>query len=210
LIDGVTRALTPPGWKTDWHIGVRSSTTHKLLAFISAIPKSLRVRKNVLPVFEFNFLCIDRELRGKRLTPILITEVTRRCNRENIWHAFHTGGVVLPQSVSVCRYFHRPLNFRTLYEVGFFPSRDVEASVMKYTIPDSTRLEGLREMEKSDVDQVQELWARYGKRYDLVLQFDREEIEHWLVSKREDDQKRVLWCYVVEVRDSESSQFCFF
>jgi glycylpeptide N-tetradecanoyltransferase len=97
-----------------------------------------------------------------------------------------------------------------LYEVGFSPSRDVEASVKKYTIPDSTQLERLREMEKSDVDQVQELWARYGKRYDLVLQFDREEFEHWLVSKEEDDQKRVLWCYVVEVRDSESSQFCFF
>jgi glycylpeptide N-tetradecanoyltransferase len=200
LTEGITRALTPPGWKTTWHIGIRSSASHKLLAFISAIPKSLRVRTNILPVFEFNFLCIDRELRGKRLTPTLITEITRKCNREGIWHALHTGGVVLPRPVSVCRYFHRPLNWRTLCEVGFCEASDVEVGVRKYWVPDWTEVEGLREMEERDVDEVRELWARYGRRFDMVLQFDREEIEHWLVSK-EEDEERVLWSYVVEVCD---------
>jgi len=88
-----------------------------------------------------------------------------------------------------------------LYEVGFSPSTDVEADVKACELPDSTKLEGLREMEKGDVDQVMELWASYSKRYDLVLQFGREEIEHWLVSKEEDEEKRVLWSYVIEVWD---------
>lgn len=34
-------ALTPPGYKADWHVGVRVVSTGKLVAFISAIPGEL-------------------------------------------------------------------------------------------------------------------------------------------------------------------------
>ncbi len=39
------RALKPPGWHKDWHIGVRVSSNKKLVAFISGVPMHLRVRK---------------------------------------------------------------------------------------------------------------------------------------------------------------------
>ena len=35
-------ALTPPGWKPVWHLGIRSAANHKMLAFISGIPAELR------------------------------------------------------------------------------------------------------------------------------------------------------------------------
>jgi hypothetical protein len=39
------RAFMPPGWKREWHIGVRVSSNKKLVAFISGVPIHLRVRK---------------------------------------------------------------------------------------------------------------------------------------------------------------------
>lgn len=34
----------PPGFVKDWHIGVRVSASKRLVAFISAIPITLRIR----------------------------------------------------------------------------------------------------------------------------------------------------------------------
>jgi hypothetical protein len=43
-VDAVNRALKPPGYHKEWHIGVRVSANKKLVAFISGVPVSLRVR----------------------------------------------------------------------------------------------------------------------------------------------------------------------
>jgi glycylpeptide N-tetradecanoyltransferase len=53
---------------------------------------------------EINFLCVHKKLREKRLAPVLIMEVTRKVNLENIWQAVYTAGRVLPKPVASCRY----------------------------------------------------------------------------------------------------------
>lgn len=42
LID--SRALKPPGYHKEWHVGVRVASNKKLVAFISGVPATLRVR----------------------------------------------------------------------------------------------------------------------------------------------------------------------
>jgi glycylpeptide N-tetradecanoyltransferase len=63
-------ALKSPGWKKEWHVGVRASKSKKLVAFISAIPVDFRIRKNLLKGSEVNFLCVHRKLRNKRLVSL--------------------------------------------------------------------------------------------------------------------------------------------
>jgi glycylpeptide N-tetradecanoyltransferase len=36
-------ALKPPGWRKDWHVGVRLASTKQLMGFIAAIPCHVRV-----------------------------------------------------------------------------------------------------------------------------------------------------------------------
>src|SRR5947207_6072432 len=117
------RALLTPNYKPSWHVGLRATHNQKrkLCAFISGVPVTLRVRANAFPSVEINFLCIHKKLRSKRLAPILIKEITRRCHLEGIWEAVYTAGVVLPKPVATCRYFHRALNWMKLYETGFSP-----------------------------------------------------------------------------------------
>jgi glycylpeptide N-tetradecanoyltransferase len=194
--------LTSPGWTKDWHVGVRATVSRKLVAFISAIPVALRVRKKVLHASEVNFLCIHKKLRSKRLAPVLIKEITRRCYLKSTWQAIYTAGVVLPRPVSTCRYFHRSLDWQKLYEVGFSPlpaNSKPAYQVRKYALPEHTATKNLRQMEAKDIDGVLSLLKRYLAKFDMAPIFTREEVEHWLLHKKDSPGDQVVWSYVVEV-----------
>lgn len=196
-------ALKPPGWKKEWHIGVRTKPTEegktgKLVAFIAGIPVSLKVRQNVIKASEINFLAIHRRLRGKRLAPVLIKEVTRRCYMNDIYQALYTAGTVLPTPISTCRYFHRSLDWERLYKTGFshMPPGMTELRMKyRYKVEPHTQLKGLRPMKMADVPAVKDLLARYLERFALRQEFSDEELTHWLCSET---SKGVVWSYVVE------------
>ena len=74
-------ALQPPGFRREWHCGVRATASGKLLAFISGVPAKLRVRGSLLRTVEINFLCVHKKLRHKRLAPVLIKVRAQSCVR---------------------------------------------------------------------------------------------------------------------------------
>lgn len=190
-----------PGWRKEWHVGVRATKSRKLVASISGVPTEIRVREQKLKVTEINFLCIHKKLRSKRLAPILIKEITRRCYLSGIHQAIYTGGVILPTPVSSCRYYHRPLDWLKLYEVGFSPmphGSSKARQIAKNQLPSVTSTPGLRPMEVKDIDAVHDLLERYERRFSLNQAFNKEEINHWLVHKEGPDTEQVVWSYVVE------------
>ena len=202
LKSNITRTLKAPGWRQEWHVGVRASESRKLVAFISGIPVDLRVRKNVLHCSEINFLCVHKKLRSKRLAPVLIKEITRRCYLVGIFQAIYTAGVLIPTPVSTCRYFHRALNWEKLHEVGFSPlppNSTKERQLVKYRLPNKTSTPGLRLMEAKDIENVLDLLMRYLLRLDLAQVFTKEEVEHWLLHNKESQpREQVIWSYVIE------------
>ncbi len=199
-------ALKPPGWLAKWHIGVRATKSRKLVASIFGIPVRMRIREVDLKATEINFLCIHKKLRSKRLAPLLIKEVTRRCFLEGIYQAVYTAGVVLPTPIGTCRYFHRPLDWLKLYDVGFSPlppGSTKARMVTKNQLPSKTSLPGWRQMRSEDIEAVRDLLQRYLSKYQLMQYFSTEEIEHWLLDKSVDkDDVRTIWSYVVEDPDT--------
>lgn len=184
-----------PGWRKEWHVGVRATKSRKLVASISGVPTEIRVREQKLKVTEINFLCIHKKLRSKRLAPILIKEITRRCYLSGIHQAIYTGGVILPTPVSSCRYYHRPLDWLKLYEVGFSPmphGSSKARQIAKNQLPSVTSTPGLRPMEVKDIDAVHDLLERYERRFSLNQAFNKEEINHWLVHKEGPDTEQVV------------------
>ncbi|KAK9466038.1 acyl-CoA N-acyltransferase [Lipomyces arxii] len=205
-------AFRPPDCRPEWYIGVRVAGTKKLVAFISGIPMKVRVRNTELKGSEVNFICVHKKLRSKRLAPLLIKEVTRRINKQNIWHALYTAGVVLPSPVSTCRYYHRSLNWSKLHDVGFSPlppGKTKANMIEKYRLPENTKLEGLRLMERRDIDQIYDLVVTYLNKFELAQVFAKDELLHWLMhnhgtetkSNDENDPDRVIWTYVIEDLD---------
>ncbi|GAB7357178.1 hypothetical protein MBLNU459_g8168t1 [Dothideomycetes sp. NU459] len=215
LQNTLTWAMKAPGWRRTWHVGVRATKSRKLVAFISGIPVRLRVRENTINTAEINFLCVHKKLRSKRLAPVLIMEITRRCNLEGIYQAIYTAGVVLPKPVASCRYFHRALDWEKLYSVGFSPlphGSTKSRQVAKYKLPERTSTAGLRLMKAEDADAVHDLLNRYLERVQLAQTFTKEESLHWLLDKEADPQspKRVVWTYVVEDSQKKITDFFSF
>ena len=196
--------LKSPGWRQDWHVGVRVRESKKLVAFIAAIPSTLQIRGTTLKSVEINFLCVHKQLRSKRLAPVLIKEITRRVNKQDIWFALYTAGVVLPSPVSTCRYTHRPINWPKLCDVGFAelpPNTTKHDIVAHYAVPSKTKTQGSRPMKLEDVDQVLELFNKYQSRFDLIQIFSREEFAHWFLGS--DD---IIHSYVVETTDPKNGK----
>ncbi|KAE9025241.1 Glycylpeptide N-tetradecanoyltransferase 1 [Phytophthora rubi] len=202
-------ALTPPDYRKNWHIGVRSSHNHKLMAFVSGIPVRARVYADTRSMAEINFLCVHKRLRDRRLAPVLIKEVTRRINLCDVWQAVYTAGVVLPMPVAQCRYFHRSLNPKKLIEVGFSPlphNATLAQTIKTLKLPTHTSTTGFRPMERTDVPQVTRLLRDYLTKFHLAVEYSEEEVAHWMVPR-----VGVVDAYVVEDPDShEVTDVCSF
>ncbi|EKM82598.1 hypothetical protein AGABI1DRAFT_34763 [Agaricus bisporus var. burnettii JB137-S8] len=214
-------ALMPPGYHKEWHIGVRVVSSKKLVAFISGVPMTLHVRKNIITVTEINYLCVHKRLRSKRLAPVLIKEVTRQTHLKGIFQAIYTAGVIIPTPVSTCRYFHRSINVPKLLEVGFcfVPRNMTQARMIRLNaVPDTPTIPGVREMEVNDVLQTASLFTRYMRRFGLAPIFDVEEIKHYFLSGKGEGnigdggpgrrKGQVTWSFVVE--DPETHQITDF
>ncbi|KAJ7046884.1 N-myristoyl transferase [Mycena alexandri] len=207
-------ALKPPGYFKEWHVGVRVSSNKKLVAFISGVPITLRVRGKVFTASEINYLCIHKKLRSKRLAPVLIKEVTRQVHLQGIFQAIYTAGVVIPTPISVCRYYHRALNIPKLLEVGFtFVPRNMTAARMIRVnkVPDTPTL-NIRPMEEKDVVPLADLFTKYMRRFDMVPVMSLEDVRHQFLSGQGEGGigdggegrkvGQVTWTYVVDNPDT--------
>lgn len=201
-------ALTPPGSREEFLLGVRSSSKGKLVAFISAVPAKVRVREHSVDMVEINFLCVHKKLRSKRLAPVLIKEITRRVNLTGVFQAVYTAGVVLPVPVGSARYYHRSLNPKKLVNVGFsrLPPRMTMARMMKlYKLPTTTSTPNLRPMTGEDAEGVHTLLTTYLEKFPLHVEFTPEEIAHWLLPR-----EGVVNAYVVTNNEGTITDLCSF
>jgi glycylpeptide N-tetradecanoyltransferase len=191
-------ALLPPEYKKVWHAGVRVAANGKLVAFISAIPATMQVYDKRVTMVEINYLCVHKKLRNKRLAPVLIKEITRRVNRENIWQAAYTAGALLPSPVARNRYWRRSINPKKLIEVGFSSlhgKMTMKRTMRLYALPDEPVTPGMRELRAEDVPQTHALLANYLKGFKLYPHMTEEEFAHWFIPRKD-----VVYTYVVEVR----------
>jgi len=139
-------ALTPPGYKREWHTSVKTSNG-KIIAFISAIPVDIVINGIKLNIAEINFLCVHKKLRKHRLTPVLIKEITRRVNIYGIFQAVYTAGVTLSAPIAECQYYHRSLNPKKLIELEFTSltnNMNLARTIRLYKLPNKTATIGLR------------------------------------------------------------------
>jgi len=195
-------ALKPPGFKKEWHLGVRISANKKLVGFITAIPVSIHVYNKILPMVEINFLCVFNKLRTKRLAPVLIKEITRRANVNGIFQAVYTAGITLPTPVASCRYYHRSLKPKKLIEVNFShmkPRMNMSRTVRLYKLPNAPEVSGIRPLEEKDIPVARKMLVDYLSKFDLYVDFTEEDFKHWFLPIED-----VIYSYVVE--DPESHE----
>lgn len=150
---------------------------------------------------EVNFLCIHKKLRSKRLSPVLIKEITRRVHYHGgLFQAIYTAGIALPQPISTAQYYHRPLNIKKLIESGFssLPAGVTLSKMVKSFAlrPLPSHAPTLRVMTRKDVPHVRHLLDRYlsgqhdasaavkATRFHFYPQFTSDdELAHWILPR---------------------------
>jgi glycylpeptide N-tetradecanoyltransferase len=203
--------LTSPGYLKLWHAAVLLETKtgeKRMVGFISAIPVHIYVYDKNVTMVEINFLCVDSKYRTHRLAPVLIKEITRRTHLQNIWQAVYTAGILLPKPIAKCTYYHRNLNVQKLLDVKFTylsPNMNLARAKGIYKIAKDVTINGLRKMEKKDVEQVYNLLNNYLKKFNVRAYYSLEEVAHWFVPR-----DKVVYAFVNENNDGEITDFISF
>ncbi|XP_041670983.1 glycylpeptide N-tetradecanoyltransferase 1-like isoform X2 [Cheilinus undulatus] len=183
-------ALQPPNWLSEWHCAVRVDTNNKLVGFIAAVPADVCIYETEKRMVQVKFLCVHKKLRLKRMTPVLIRELTRRVKQQGIYQAFYAAGIVLPTPLSSCR---------KLVDVGFQGLRqnmNLQTALKFNRLPEVTKTPGLRPMTKADVVGLQSVLQSHLRKFQLSSVLSSEEVEHWLLPR-----ENVIDTYVVESDD---------
>jgi len=200
-------ALMPPEFKRQWHLSVRVKSNKKLVACITAIPAKIRVHDDQVDMVEINFLCVHKKLRTKRLAPVLIKEITRRVNLEDIWQAAYTAGVVIPKPVARNQYWHRSFDPRKLVEIGFssVPRNSTMARMIHLSrVPEEPSIP-MRPMVEADAPQVCKILSEYLLRFKYTPILNTEEVKHWFLPR-----ENVIQTYVKEEDGVITDMFSYY
>lgn len=176
-------------------IGIRVKQNKVLVAFISGKIIKMQINRSKLDLAEINFLCVHPKLRDKRLTPVLIKEITRQFNLLGYFQAQFTNSNYLPSPICTVKYFHRPINIKKLVETGFtiLQGKLTIKEVKKtHKIDEVIQIKNFVKIEKRHIDQSFELFHQYMNKYNYHPIFSKEEFEHIFLNNK------FVVCYVIE------------
>jgi len=185
--------LTPPSYYPDLLIGVKYN--NKLLATIFGIPMTIKINDKVIKIVEINFLCIHHSLRNKRLTPVLIQEVTRRTNLHGIFQAFYTASIDLPNTILKTKYYHRLLNIPKLIDIKFIekPTKvSYNTLINLFETIKSTNI-NIRKIENKDFESCCSLLNIFHEKFKISVLFNIQEFSYYFTFR-----EKIIETYVVE------------
>ena len=194
--------LSPPEMNNDWLLSVvkedKIKNKKKIIGFISAIPTKLSINNNEIKMAKVCFLCVKKEFRKKRLTPVLIKEITRRINLKNIWQGIYKTFAYLPKAFTKSQYYYRVINLKKLLDVQYtyLPNNKMSLgnALKKYDLPDEPKISGFRKMEEKDLEQIYNLILLRNKKYKIYEILDIKEVEHWLLPRN-----NIVYTYVLNL-----------
>lgn len=199
-------SMSPPGMLRQYLVGFRHKQTRKLLGFICGLPLSVSISGAVVEkAIEIKNLFIHPSLRGMRLAPLLISEVSRRVRYNGHYIALYTSSVTITRPLCKARYYQRPINLSKLLSVRF-----KELSRGQTLARSERRLEqdvvipnGWRKMEERDAKEAHALLTSYLSRFVVHQVMSFEEFKYWFINPHPS-----VSAYVVEGRDESIKAFC--
>ena len=204
--------LSPPNYFPEWLISIlqndKVKNKKKMVGFIAGLPIKINIHGQDITLAEIDFLCVKKELRSRRLAPVLIQEVSRRIHMRNMWWAVYTSGTLLPKPFAQCSYYHRNLNVKKLVDIEFTSlPHNINMARAKnlYKLPKEPPIYGFRKMELKDVDDVFELLDNYERKFKVHGYYSKEEVKHWLLPR-----KNIVYSFVKENNQNKVTEFISF
>ena len=108
-----------PGYEIDLFIAIRNSKNKKLLAMIVCMPYKYNMLGKIVKFWSCNFLAVHKDLRNKRLAPIIIGEALRKSRSKGPSTALNTSFHSYPSPVVTCAPLNRFLKPEKCREIGY-------------------------------------------------------------------------------------------
>ena len=108
-----------PGYEIDLFIAIRNSKNKKLLAMIVCMPYKYNMLGKIVKFWSCNFLAVPKDLRNKRLAPIIIGEALRKSRSKGPSTALNTSFHSYPSPVVTCAPLNRFLKPEKCREIGY-------------------------------------------------------------------------------------------
>jgi len=163
-------ALSSPTQPPEWLVAVKAKD--KLVAFIAGLPITIEGKTSVF----INFLCVHKQLRGKRLAPLMIAEVSRRVSISDVWTAYYTSADNIAQPMATIKYYSRCLNLKAFAKLGITLPKPKAISAL---IPEYQ----LELMKASELETIHQLYQEQCKKFQLYSSYTLQEFQHWFQNK---------------------------
>lgn len=142
--------------KDSENVCVRVVASKVIVGFISA--SSFRC-KGTDSAF-INFLCVHKKLRNKKLTPVLIAEITKKLKAKGMQQAFYTSGFSYPNKIVTTTYYHRCLRVENLMQQRFIRPGNLSLLSKFYSLPKKSF--DMRRLEEEDCNSLATLLNNYN------------------------------------------------
>lgn len=156
--------------------GIREDASDTLIGYISSVPIKVRVCQDVLPMVQINFLCVHSDYRDRGFAPVLISEIKRIANTEDVWQAIYTAVTKIPGSITKSSYWHRFLNVKRLVKTGFYQTNRLREKY--FEIRGNSQF---RRMTQRDVPKVTKVLKKYFEGFKVAPKIDKEWVKHWML-----------------------------
>jgi glycylpeptide N-tetradecanoyltransferase len=172
-IETLKWAANKPGYES---IGIVHNETNETVGFISSIPEKIRVCDDVMKVAQINFLCVHSKFRKYGFAPILISEIKRIANMNDVWRAIYTATVKIPTPVTKSNYWHRLLNISKLVKSGFHKTDRLREKY--FEVRGNSQF---RKMQSKDIPRVTKILQNHFKKFKIAPVIDKDWVKHWLL-----------------------------
>lgn len=158
------------------NVGIRHIETNKLIGYISSVPQNIRVCDTIMKMVQINFLCVHPSYRSLGFAPILITEIKRIANTNDIWQAVYTAVTKIPTPIAKSVYWHRFLNVKRLVKTGFYKTNRLREKYFELHGTSS-----FRKMTSKDISKVTAILKKYFNQFKVAPVIDKDWVKRWIL-----------------------------
>jgi glycylpeptide N-tetradecanoyltransferase len=152
-----------------------------VVGVISGTIQQTQIKQNKVDVLHVNLMCVHPSYRTKRLSPVLIKEITRRANLKGCFQGIFCTERYVPRPFSSLNVHHRPLNIEKLIDSNYTKLTgkiEVEELIKKYRLPKKTHNKNFIRLKEDDgkhIEQACDLLNRYLDKFMVHPVFSKEE-----------------------------------
>ena len=168
--------------------------TGAVVGFICAVLKQNKLNKHSMTLAEVNFLCVHHKMRSKNLVPLLIKELGRKIQTNDIKNAIFATSNYITTPLSTVSKYSRSLDINMLLDTGY---TKINGNVSKTDMISSLKLpknptnKNFVKLQDEHVDEALLCLNNYLSKYNCYEVFDKSMFEHTFLNNR------FVTCYVL-------------